>query len=475
MKEAISEANLLRLKSRICTENGDQKQMFIFAKQSTYLLQRAWARRENHKSSPKPPYPTDSPSDLDSLVQSVRDLAFETNSVDRENDRFNVTVGPYVWPLVRPILQSLLWMVQTAMHCGDIQEVKHAYKQAERLADGLGSDTILSSVLVENVDIACLSGETDEGRQLIDRIAVKRAESDQSKDLARQHRCIGTLLHLEGHCSAEIGYYETAQHILREVSTFNHLIPFEGINTFIAPAPESQPTPLTAASMAHNSRHITQNRSKTRKKAVEKAINCALPMEAAPAPSQSNDCFELELLQSDLARLTVECLIERGRNLDATKLLSHIPESKSTTEHHLRIAATRAKQSLAEGEMMMSKDSVLSMLTESALSLPATSLSEQQMDSCGYGGEEKVITKSIQNSASFVDYLFQSIQSVSETYYGSASSCSTFTLSECQSVLITSSLMLSISRPNAEKHGIHAAKVACAIGEHRDTSFKLIR
>lgn len=462
---AVPNALLLELKSRVCAETGDQEHMFMFAKQSMYLLQQAWALLEKQNVRSKPRDVTDASSDTSSLIRDVEKLSLRTDEAERDTLEVTNAVGSDFWPLVRPLLQSLLCVVQAAKHCGDYQEAIYACKQAEKLAENLGSDMILANVLVEHGDVVCRSGESEQGQQYLSIAEAKHTESDQSKELAHRHRCMGSLHHLRGQCSAEVRSYDIARNILQEVSSSKFLTLFDGIDMPVDLLIETLIPQQIAPSTAQKASQTSKASSRTRKKKDEKLKERSRSLEPVPINGQVHECFEIELLQNDLSRLTVECFLDEGRSSQARKISSHLLDRRCSTEQHAQIARVRAKQSLTEGLSIMSKDSVSGMLIESALSLPATSPACEEGVREAQGPRREGL-----HDDSSIDHLARSLGLVSRIFHESALSCSTFTLSRCLSVLISSSLLLSFSRVSGESHCVHAAKVACAIGERCEDS-----
>lgn len=482
-KQSVARAGALEVLSCFHADHGSAEEAVSSAMESANVLQRLWARfeREQQKPTQDRASPEDQPDiDAESLSEGLSRLYFASDPAGGNSHAAVQTCGPEFWPLVRPLHRVLLWQCRLYKRYGLVQEASAAMRQAERISESVVSDLLLAELIVEKGDTSRLIGDLDEAEALQRLATARYADCEHSKEEVHHHRALGALHHVNAKWSQEIRAYDKAETIVNELTSPSFL---SAIHDLQAPkrAPSSPGKPIDREVAVSKSRMTTKRTVEKNRKAPGK-IQQGFGTVKSCGSGTISECEasqQLQTLRGNIARLKIDSLLSQGEIRNAASMLSHLAVPPACPEEMVLLQNTRSQCLLQQALDRVNGHAVFGMLTESALSMPATSqarsgsLSGEGLPD-GNGSLQKkppmrkqraMDSRALTSGQDFSELLMQALKHCSKVLAEGVHGGSVFSLSRSSSISSTISLLLGMSKRNMTKLGNSSWTVAIDLGE----------
>ncbi|KAK6355302.1 hypothetical protein TWF696_004412 [Orbilia brochopaga] len=351
---------LNRLVSRACyvssllaLDKGSINNSIALAKRSLKLMQRAWAGLEKlaqHKS----------PSNVNGKSESAI-LTF-TTTIEALN-------GPFLWPIVRSIYDITVHVATLYLHQGMQREALFYIQEAQTVAEGVDSKSLLFHVSSIFGDLLIRLGRLDEGQEKIQQATALREQLlERGKELVSFDCTLGIMYRKHKSWARELDAYNNAEKTLDALMGDNKAVKdedkvFVDITDKIANLqidPETKP----------RARLIKPSRTKAATKSTKAPV---ASQQSAGTTTTANQCAGLVKLRDDVLRLkAVNLAIQQKWDLAQTLLAETAGTSlgsRDLVSQKLAIARSSLLQALAAIE----EDDEFHSLQETAIVIPSVS------------------------------------------------------------------------------------------------------
>ena len=365
-------AQFLYTSASVLFAKGHVAAALYYARSSSRLLHRVWAFLE--RGTNRSAIPSQASSPPNSSTASVNNDHVDTNAAQgQKNSTTNLKRDSQrsssFWPVVAPLLDSLLLVSRLLAHEGMLAEALYYVGQAMKIADGLSTDFLKARVFAQQGELTLRAGQLEEAADLLrqSRILLESSglESDRQLMLLKtdlvisQSSCLGPQF---DECLINETYKA-----LGKVNAHTLLQPGK-TNTSL----EDLTDRMQKVNLNVDSEQSA--RSKRGKSRITPKPSSRIPANVNTMPLSTDieirDLSLLKHLRGRLIRLKMTGFMESGKLKQAAVLLEEadlLPKSRQDAGFQL---LQTAELQLRNGLQCLQLDPVLSIITESTLAEP---------------------------------------------------------------------------------------------------------
>ncbi|KAF3903760.1 Separin [Dactylellina cionopaga] len=353
---------LNRLVSRACyvssllaLNKGSINTSIALARRSLKLIQRAWAGLEalaKLKSS------TSADGKADSGI-----LTYTTTAA--------ALSGPFLWPIVRSIYDTLIHVASLYLHQGMQREAVYYLKEARVVAEAVDSKSLLFHILSIFGDLNIRLGMLEEGEEKLQQaILLKEQLLEKGKELVSFDCTLGIMYRKNKSWARELDAYNNAEKTLDTL--MRGKIAQDEDKVFGDITEKIANLQIIDAESKPKGKPVKVSRG-TKKKPVLKTVSKAptvQPQQASKAPS-TNQCAGLVKLRDDVLRLkAVNLAIQQKWDL-AQSLLKETANSSLGSRELVAQRLAVARSSLLQALSAIEEDDEFHTLHETAIVIPS--------------------------------------------------------------------------------------------------------
>jgi separase len=360
-------SNAYTVNSMLALERGAGHIALSHAKQSVRLLRRAWTNAGN-QCSPRSILDTESHTDADKLAEELSQMNLATTSelVARRGEE--MVSGTNFWGLVTPLFRGLAHLSALFAHQGMFQETAYYAEQAYKLAQEVGSDSLLAMGAVVLGGTWLKAGSLEKGSEFLTHAKEFLSSNHQSRENALLSYHMGRMHGILGDCEAEISAYEHAEELLKVLASSEHIQALESVDNKPSSL-ESQLANLSLSTEKPNSTKIPIARTK-RNTARKTTARAKTPLKVTAPVAE--ECPQLMSLHGMVLRQKARAMIMSKQLVDALCLLNEAESFPRTQVDLVDFSLLKAKQLLLQTFDQMNADPVYSVLQDSTISFPST-------------------------------------------------------------------------------------------------------
>ncbi|KAL9050367.1 MAG: hypothetical protein Q9162_006681 [Coniocarpon cinnabarinum] len=361
----VSQVEFLGIQSQVALRKGNPVQASVLAKKSLRKAQKHWIRLRSESQRSLQVTATSDDID-DELAPDLAQLHLDSASTSASPDAKGL-VGVRFWPLASTLFFAAVRMSHIGRHCGARKDGAAAEHEAAKVAQMIDSRCLIDYSKALQTNSATEAEELQEGVQASSRLMHVPAVPKPSQILVQS-----LLLHGNAHYKQErwqdaISAYDSARDTLRAANSSNV------ISKLLSRVSEGVGQSLGYSLQTFSkSTQSSETRAGSKDKSKKVRPHATYDRSTASGPL----IWRGLMAQANVGRSF--CLLALGQTEDAVQSLresfSHFEGLSLDLEVELAIAALV----LNSGAEQLSKDTVLSMLSESTIASPAITGADEQ-------------------------------------------------------------------------------------------------
>lgn len=354
-------------------EHGSLHSALLHAKNCVKLNQRAWANLEKKVSS-KAEMRSSAHLDtgMDSFNESFASMSLESHKLPVVTSTSHPPLnGPSYWSFVPPLFRGLLLLSHVFARVGMLQEAVYYVEQALRVAEAAKASPFMAESLHDLSGYLSGSGSFADAQQHLEKAETCHKDLELSKHKGHYHYSLGYFHESRGNHVDELHNYERAETVIQSITSLDFVEALDKMPS----ADRCLDVQMSELSLGKMHLDPKTRCSPTMKKPVANRVTkpaaVAAKLMRATRTTTVEGCPSLRGFQGTIIRRRARALLLQGKLDEVASLLAQAHGLQHGQDGRLDHQFVVVKKLLYENSKAMSADTVLGVISDSTISVPA--------------------------------------------------------------------------------------------------------